>query len=405
MKRPRILIGCLVAIGSLFMPLPVDATPATFREVVGFATKTGFRGIVAWQADKPVAGFVEYSVNNGPTLTALPLANLVDTAQIAIIDGLPEGATVSFSVRDRISDTASAAESFVARNAYTNEGVPYTLNALVQLDSPAAPDGVLGLGLGDMARGVNIFAERLYDALDGNARIGTVLVTDTLLDYPVNVPFGPHALVGLRSRPDAIRKLGCALNGNVGGVGAGGHTLSDLVIETTVPLDSHTFTPWMIDDPCTAFYFGRLGQLIIRWEDDLHLGYVMTHEFMHYAFNAPDLYPLNSTADCYNLDWDGSLMHNGLGWNAANSRWELTEVDRNETLTPCDHGTEPYTWANLRERYTDVPLPVDPQHVFDTACRGNEDGEVLEIWILKQTPLGSTLSRFDDDAADSEPCP
>ena len=376
--RLRIVGAILLALTTL------NSTAAEFENVIGMSTKTGFRGVFAWQADTVISGVVDYQVDGGQTQTAVPLLNAVDRAQMAVVDDLQPGQTVTFHVRDQLSGDTSAQHSFTAGNAYESwNGSNYRLNALVQLDSPALPDGIpFDLGVGDLADGMQIVAERLYDAMDGYAQMGTVLVTDTMLNYPVNIPFGLQSVFGSSA---------CA-NGNFDGVGAVGHTLADFIVETSIPFDSHTFGGWMIDNPCVGFYIGRVGQLVVPWEDDLHLGYTMTHELMHYAFNAPDLYSLNSDADCRNLDWDGSLMHNTGGWNGQ--RWELTELDRDAVATPCDHGSQPYTWQVLRERYDQIPQNANPQNVVDTQARGNPTGGSLEIWVLDHEPGNSRLCRY-----------
>ena len=360
------------------------ASALQFENIIGMSTKTGFRAVFAWQADAVVSGVVDYQIDGGQTQTAVPLANVVDRAQMAVIDGLEPGQTVTYRIRDQLSGTSSAQRSLTAGNAYESwNGSSYTLNALVQLDSPALPDGVpFDLGVGDLADGMQIVAERLYDAMDGYAQMGTVLVTDTVLNYPLNIPFGVQSVFG---------SAGCN-NVMLDGIGAVGHTLADFIVETSIPFDSHTFGGWMIDNPCVGFYIGRVGQLVVPWEDDLHLGYTMTHELMHYAFNAPDLYTLNSDADCRNLDWDGSLMHNTGGWNGQ--RWELTELDRDPVATPCDHGTQPYTWQALRDRYDQIPQNAAPQNVVDTQARGNPTGGSLEIWVLDHEPGNSRLCRY-----------
>lgn len=366
-----------------FLLMPGACLAAEFQQVIGFSTKTGFRAVFAWQTDRPVSGLVEYTVDGGEPRTARPLANARDTAQMAVVDGLEPGQRISYRIRDQLGDGASTERSFTAGNAYTSwNGSSYTLNALVQLDSKALPDGVpWDQGLGDLAAGISVMSERLYDAMDGYARMGVVLITDTVLNYPVNIPFGATANLG---------KAGCAPM-FMDGTGAVGPTVADFLVQTSIPFDSHTYGGWMIDNPCIGFYIGRVGQLVAPWQDDLHIGYVMTHELMHYAFNAPDLYSLNSDADCKNLDWDGSLMYNEGGWNG--SRWELTELDRNASATPCSHGTQPYTWDALRERYVRVPAAATPQHIVDSAARGNANGGALEVWVLDNNPAGSRLCR------------
>lgn len=370
----RRLFGYLILLVAL--PLTAQST-SPFTRTLGFATKTGFRGVFTWAATRPVEAVVRFGTapdNLNQTAKALP--GLADSAGIAIAQ-LTTGQTYYWAVEDKATGQRSAVQSLVANNAYTNwNGNVYTINLLVQLDLDSLPPDIpADQALSDIAAGINVFAERLYDALDGYARLGTVVITDTNTDYAANVPF--------QAMP----------------VCADGANLADVLVQTTVPLDSHTFGGWAIDDPCTSFYVGRIGQLIIPWQDDLHMGYVSTHEMMHYAFNAPDLYPEGSAdsgviADCRNTTWDGSVMHNSGGYRG---QWELTELDRNPSLTPCNMGNNPYTWDNLRMRYTNVPLnpdgPID--HIIDEKARGNPDGGALDIWILNRQPDGtSTLTPY-----------
>ncbi|HJQ41107.1 MAG TPA: Ig-like domain-containing protein [Thermoanaerobaculia bacterium] len=367
----------LLAASLLFTALAAQAQSLpSFTETVGFATKTGFRGVFAWKATAPVEGLVRFGTSPAAlTQTAEAMPNVADTAGIAITDALTRGTTYYFQVEDKLTGAKSPVRSFAATNSYTDwNGSTYTLDLLVQLDLQSLPPEIPhDLAMADIAAGINIFAERVYDALDGYARIGRVIVTDTNLQYAANVPFQPAPCQNLTN-------------------------LGDVLIQTTVPFDSHTFTPWRIDDPCTQFYVGRIGQLVIPWQDDLHFGYVMTHEMMHYAFSAPDLYPEapnGNGADCRNLDWDGSVMHNTGGFN--NGKWELTELDRNPSQTPCTHGTNGWSWDTLREKYANIPANAPIQHMYEDKPRGNEDGGALEIWILDREPGASTLTRYTPD--------
>ncbi|HEX2122565.1 MAG TPA: cadherin-like domain-containing protein, partial [Thermoanaerobaculia bacterium] len=319
-------------------------------------------------------------VRFGTSPTALtgmtePTPNVPDTAGMAIADGLTIGTTYYYQVEDKATGAKSAIGSFVAANSYEDwNGSTYTLDLLVQLDLQSLPPEIPhDLAMADIAAGINVFAERVYDALDGYARIGRVIVTDTNSAYAANVPFQPIPCQNMTN-------------------------LADVLIQTTVPFDSHTFTPWRNADPCTQFYVGRIGQLVVPWEDDLHFGYVMTHEMMHYAFSAPDLYPEapnGGGGNCRNLAWDGSVMHNTGGYNGG--KWELTELDRNPTDTPCEHGSNAWSWDVLRQRYTNIPANGPIDHMFEDKARGNEDGGALEIWILDREPGASTLTRYTPD--------
>lgn len=367
----RKICGVVLAL-ALLAPALASAQEPVFTQTVAFATKTGFRAVFAWSARQPVLGVVRYGTSpNALTQSVSPFPGLPDTAQMAVAQ-VQTGQTYFYRVQDTLTGATSPIGSFTATNAYNDwNGSTYTLDLLVQLDLQSLPPEIpADLALEDIAAGVNVFAERLHDALDGYARLGRVLITDTLLDYPLNLPFIAPVCDPLRSN------------------------LADVLVQTTVPFDSHTFGGWAIDDPCVSFYVGRLGQLVVPWEDDLHFGYVATHEMIHYAFNAPDLYLLNSDADCINPVWDGSIMHNTGGFDGV--QWTLTELDRNPVLTPCSHGTQPWSWDVLRERYTQVPLaPVGPiDHGRADFARGNPDGGALEIWILNREVASSTLTRY-----------
>lgn len=371
----------LVILSLVLLMAPMAIAQSLFLETDGFATKTGFRGVFVWKASQPVMGVVHYG--ESPTaldrsISAVP--GVPDTSQLAVVSDLTRGKTYYWRVEDTLTGELSTIKSFDAVNAYTSwNGEVYTINMLVQLDlNSLPPDIPHDLALQDIANGMNIFAERLYDALDGFARMGKVVITDTNLDYAANQPFGDPQ----------------------GGVACDGQntTVADVLVQSTIAFDSHTWSGWQIDNPCIGFYVGRIGQLVVPWEDELHFGAVAAHELMHYAFNSPDLYVTAPpvTKDCRNTDWDGSLMHNTGGFIG---KWELTELDRNPTLTPCHHGTEPYSWDVLRTRYTEVPLnPEGPiADMFNLEAKGHPDGDALQIWLLDREPTASTLTRYAAD--------
>lgn len=373
--------------------------PAPFTDLTAFATKTGFRAVVAWSANEPVSGIVRYGTDPGVLNQIAVAPGPPDTAQLAILDGLTTGETYHFLVEDVLSGVTTPVDTFEATNAYTaygpniEDGNPlakpnvYTVDLVVQLDSQSLPDDVSALqALNDIAAGINVLAERLYDALDGYGRIGNVLITDTLIDHAGTIPgVLPVHVRGACDTPT---------------------NKADFLITTSVPFDSHTFG-YAINEPCTPFYVGRAGQLVLPWEGDLHFGYVATHEMMHYGFGAPDLYPgspggLATGADCRNLAWDGSLMYNDGGWKGQ--RWELTEVDRNQTLTPCTMGTSEFTWDRIQSRYMNVPETSALEDVFNTRARGNRDGGALNILVLDRELGGSTLTAYTPDDTNEADC-
>lgn len=373
------------------------AQQAPFTDVTAFATKTGTRGVVAWQTDAPIQAYVTWETD-GAEPQGFQVKDAPDTAGVAIIDSLEVGKTYTVTVSNALDLTqVSAPVELVARNAYTDYGANtspadpadvsrrdnvYTIDMLVQLDTQSLPKDVPhDQSLEDAADAFNIVAERMYDALDGHARLGNVLVTDTQFAYAVNEPFGVEEAT---TATNEINPCGADRN------------LADVLIQSAPPFDSHTFS-YAIEEPCASFYVGRLGWLIANpWVNDLDMGYTSTHELLHYAFGAPDLYGTSdvtgSGGGCKNLAWDGSLMHNSGGWTG--SRWQLTEVDRNPQLTPCEHGTEPYTWDQIQSRYTQVPDETELLDVVNYKPRGNPDGGALDIKILDRTPASSTLSAF-----------
>jgi hypothetical protein len=389
------LAGAATPGGSLSgTAMSVASTSASgpFKDVVGFATKTGFRGVIAWSADKPVAGKVRYGTSPGALISYAIAPGAPDTAQLVIIDGLTIGQTYYYVVRDQLTGTESAVKSFKAANAYNNYDAAagaYTMNLLVQLDSQSAPDELQpDMSIKDIAQAINVTAERYYDATDGNVRIGQVIVTDTVAD---NGPTTPGYLAA-----DFVSVCETPLN------------KADVLVTTGMPMDSHTFG-YHIADPCGPVYVGREAQLGAPWTGDLHFGYVTTHELSHYSLGAPDLYDgtgtgtgaVGAAADCRNLAWDGSLMHNTGGW--VGGRWELTELDRNQILTPCPHGTEPYTWDTMRSRYTNVPVAGVPQDMFNDIPRGNPDGGAFKEMILDRgVKANSSLTAFTPDDSNPE---
>lgn len=387
-------------------PALAQEEPSIFTETSGFATKTGYRFVFAWEATQQVVPQVEFGTDPGNlNRTATPIPpGIPDTAGLALADDRSLiGQTIFWRVRDLLTDEVSDTKSFVARNAYTAwdpVDESYTINLLIQLDSQSLPPEIdPDVALEDIAEGVNVFAERLFDMLDGHAKLGEVLITDTTTDYNGALPF----LINFVNLNECVPAT---------------TNVADVIVSTAQPFASQTFR-WAINDPCQAFVIGRLGQLVIPWTDDLHMGGVAAHEMGHYAFGAPDLYNVADITQsepnfgdgipwCRNLEWDGSMMHNTGGWNGA--IWELTELDRNPVTTPCDHEGAPYSWDVLRTRYGNVPespatgpVGFGIDHIFDPLARGNEDGGMLNMCILDREPGSSTYTCVEPD--DGTPLP
>ena len=405
------ITGLLLVGGLQLAHAATTTAEGPFSEVVGFAIKTGYRGVFTWQADGPVEAVVNYGTSPETLDQTVPaIANAPDEAGLAIANNLEIGRTYYFEVEDRLSGESSGVHSFRAANAWNawDEATgSYTINMLVQLTTEELPPEVAGdQALAELSQGMSIFAERVYDATDGYVRIGKVLVTDTNLDYAVNVPFVWPTELFVEPPPTPADCEDLDAN------------LADVLVETAPPADSHTWSGFAIEKPCTSFYVGRMGWLRIpsfQWRSDLDFAATSTHELSHYAFNAPDLYTLPEAApgdpDCRNVDWDGSLMHNTTRFDLSAGRWFMSELDRSQEVTPCEMGGQPFTWQTMTApgRYDRIPASAATtvEHVVDVKSRGNEDGGRLELLTLDREPGASSLSRFAPNDADVEhppPC-
>src|ERR1700752_2233077 len=115
--HPREYTGGLLLILIAFMAatVPAGAQQSTpFTRTIGFATKTGFRGVFAWQASQPVIGVVHYGLSPASlTQTASPIPGAPDTAGLAI-GTLIRGNTYYFQVEDTLTGERSAISSFQA---------------------------------------------------------------------------------------------------------------------------------------------------------------------------------------------------------------------------------------------------------------------------------------------------
>lgn len=398
---------------------------AGFWNVVhGMATKTGYRLVFTWDADAPVAGYAQWGyAPDELNHVARPPGGNPDTAGIAVTD-IPEdevGRTVYYRIVDGITGTRSDVRSFQAANGWTSDGSDgvHEIDLLVQVDSEALPSvAPVDVGLRDLALAMDVSAERIWDASDGYARIDDVVVTDTAVSYPANPPYGASS---------------CVANRQVNGWDVQ-HTVADVLVQTTVPFDSHTFSKAM-EDPCRAIYMGRLGQLVVEWGGlgggyaFVHFGQVAAHELGHYAMNLNDLYPLAGSADCWSgtsgkpgadTDGDGfpenhdiSMMHNDFGYNGF--RWQGSELDRGDSVTPCDYGAEKASWPIFAGLYPAAPSIQQlqdapnkdpfPNH-NDSDYRqpfGNPDGPAggdgYDAFVLDSEPVRSRLRHAIDSKA------
>ncbi|HVF53569.1 MAG TPA: hypothetical protein VNC78_08160 [Actinomycetota bacterium] len=357
------------------------AQRSVFTRVVAFPIKTDFRIAVAWETTGPVEAVVRYGRSPSQlTETVTPEGVAAAPSQLVFIDVDPGQGDVYLQVEDLATGDKTPIQRVVPKNSYRSydkQRRMYTVNLAIWLDGENSPAPGLDADLGLIAEGVNVMAERVYDALDGSVRIGQVVIADA--------PVGraPHV------RTFQYEEQACAESGTIG---------ADVVFMTAFPSSSEVNGKWTIDDPCGVVYLGRVGPYGGQWSDELLLGGIMTHELMHYAFGLADQYPKpegigDGDASCTNEQFDLSLMN--IAPRYVRNRWEYTELDRNAEDTPCDHGTVSWSWPTLTERYVKVPTPVPniPERIVDDLAKGNPDGGALEIWILDHLPgQGATLT-------------
>lgn len=365
---------------------PARADRGVFTKVVAFPIKTDFRVVVAWQTDRPIEAVVRYGSSPSQlTKTALPAGIPAAPSQMAFVD-VDRGQGVYLAVEDVGTGEQTPIQHVVPRNSYRSydkRASAYTVNLALWLDSEASPGASPDADLQLIAEGVNVMAERVYDALDGDVRIGKVLISDA--------PIGrtPHA------RTFQYDATACEESRTIG---------ADVILMTAFPSSSETNGRWMIDDPCGAVFLGRLGPYGSIWQNELDLGGIMTHELMHYAFGLADQYPKpdgvgDGDADCINDLFDMSLMNKIPTYSG--DRWTFTELDRNADDTPCDHGTVAWSWPTLITRYRKVsnPSPNVPAGIVDRLAKGNPDGGALEIWLLDHAPgRGAVLNPYAPEA-------
>ncbi|HLF15833.1 MAG TPA: hypothetical protein VI796_00125, partial [Candidatus Thermoplasmatota archaeon] len=402
-----------------------DVDESGFWNVVtGFATKTGFRMVFAWDSDEPIQPLVEWGYDpDQMDKVARPVGDVVDTAGIVFLDNydLPRGnkTEVFFRFVDESGGAfatsppdSSPIHSFVQGNAMqsdTHDDV-YEVNVVVALDSEALPSEVpADLGLADLVQGIDIFAERVWDYTDGNLRIASVLIMDRIHSYPtgpLDAAGGAAGIVQAGGEP-----ITCGLPSATAEGMQVDHTFPDFIIETSPPFDSHTSkndaSGPLIKSSCYGFYVGRDGWLYANPWTPADLGAVFAHEFGHYALNLDDLYPTglpgDSGATCWEgtsgtpgdgSNWDVSVMHNGFRWDGQ--RWVGSELD--SVQTPCSNiGTATYSWNLFTKWYPEVPLMRNgngrPNH-FDSdyqVMQGNPDGGALDVYVLDREPGLSKL--------------
>jgi hypothetical protein len=189
-----LLVAVVASAGAVTIAWPVNAESSPFTKIDTFAIKTGYRGVVVWEASSVVQPILHFGESAGDLdRTASTIGGAPDSAGVVIAEGLTIGRTYIGQLEDRLTGTRSDPFPIEAKNAnsaWDPIAEAYTINMLVQIDTQALPPEVPGdLALGELSQGMSVFAERVHDATDGYVRIGKVLVTDTNFDYTPNVPF------------------------------------------------------------------------------------------------------------------------------------------------------------------------------------------------------------------------
>lgn len=384
-----------------------------FEFAAGFSAKSGYRLVFFWNATGPLVAQVEWGFTEERTRVAKPFVQAADSAGFAVADldraEFAPGRVVHFRVADARNGTASEPRSFALGNAWTSDARDgaYEVNLLAQLDTNALPEGTpADQGLLEAAAAVDVAAERLYDAADGYLRLGTVLLTDTVLDHPVASPLGP--VVDVHASHDGRRVGTCGDPGTATVDGTNAQPTVADVLFSVAGATNASFGAGVpaIDTPCEAVPMGRLRTSETNGTGDLHAGFATARGLARYAVGLDDLG--TGGADCWvgtegtpGIDawaFDVSMMNAKAGWNGT--RWVGSELDRGPT-TPCDYGQRRASWPLFTTWYPRVPtlgrtgdgLPYHLDSYHDLA-RGNPDGGRFEVFVLDQHPPQSRLVRF-----------
>lgn len=346
---------------------------AVFSDLAFAATKTGFRAVVAWTTPEAAASELQFSLDGaGAWRVRLPGSG---TLHAYVLDGLPVGGTLCFrAVADGMAGEWHALRLANAEHARDAASGAHTIHLLAFVSESSAHEALVLAGL-------DVYAQRLFDATDGHVRSGLVLAL-ALDPRRANaggrlscVDLGGWVILQTRAdlcdvAPDLVfshdNAVGAAANARMDGIRSrDGRIFVNALVETTAPLVASA----------------------------QELGSVLAHEMGHYAFGMPDLY--TSGPDCYDPTTRVSLM--------GASR-EAVELDDDVARCPNEAHLPGYvpSWRYLRERFPDVPdRPTGPRP------GPSGDGGAHRVALLRalDLPQAPALRAEQDDAGSGGDAP
>lgn len=300
--------------------IPVTRTAGERNGVVFAALKTGFRAVVAWSTPVPSIESITFTIDMGESATLTEAAPR--THHVFILDGLPIGRSLCFFTSSGVFDALRLAN---AMNAH--DGTAYSLNLLV-----TATENVRGRDT--LEAGLDIFAQKLFDATDGHVRAGKILVLYMDPEH-ANTGTTTCSSLGVQGR-HCDKRVDATFSHDscIGGAAC-------------APLDGIRYPSEFIMMNSVFQAHPILGSTIFGPNE---AGTVLLHEFGHYAFGAMDLY---AGSDC----WSPTTMLSVMGGNrGANEFDDAVHRCPNEAAIP---GYVP-TWTLMKARFPLIPERTGP---------------------------------------------
>ena len=311
--------GGAVAVEEPFDTFGVDES---LPNLAWAALKTGFRFAVAWSSESPTTGSLTYTVANGTPQTVSE--TLPTRAHLLVLDGLPVGKALCFTVTE--GGTTTALHAVRLANAMTSfqEGSPhgaYTMNSLVLVNE-----------LGDLAEvqeGVDDYADRLWDATDGWVRAGATLI---IVNDPAHHNAGWVTCYVITLGPPLCTQV-----------------YDVLFTNDAAPQGAASTYRRGVHEPRAAIWMNQYHQAMpgpVSMDDT---GSVLTHEMGHYIFDMDDLYGDPVVPDSQDCDVPG------LSISIMGGPREATEFDDEVNRCPTQPSGYVPSWTLMRAEFPRIP--------------------------------------------------
>lgn len=336
--------------------LPVTATSGEGEELDGLvfaALKTGFRAVVAWRTEAPVAASLMFSLDGGDV--AFVGEAFPRTQHVFVLDSLPEGATLCFMPEGGASRAILLAN---AMNAFDAETGAYTANLLLVANTQPTQRG-------DLETSLPRFAQTLRDMTDGHVQAGRMILVygDPQLHHQginacylitVNGPGCSHAMDVVYTYDSCAGGAACT---------------------TLLGVKDRQYHVWM----SSVWQANAVAPI-----DDT--GRVLAHEMGHYLLGALDLYgSLTAEEDC----WDPSKGLSVMGGDR-----DATELDDEVNRCPNEAELGDYvpSWTLFRAAYPNVP----ERDVIDAGP--TDAGAAFSLHVFEGAPGVREVPNVQNDA-------